>query len=47
MIALVPATHVKWRPAAIFVSDRQLDLTVVGLALLVAAACTLLWTNGP
>ena len=47
MIALVPATHVKWRPAAIFVSDRQLDLTVVGLALLVAAACTLLWANGP
>ena len=47
MIAIVPATHVKWRPAAIFVSDRQLDLTVVGLALLVAAACTLLWTNGP
>jgi hypothetical protein len=47
MVALVPAAHVKWRPAAIFVSDRQLDLTVVGLALLVAAACTLLWTSGP
>jgi hypothetical protein len=47
MIALVPAPHVKWRPAAIFFSDRQLDVTVVGLALLVATACTLLWTNGP
>jgi hypothetical protein len=46
-IAIVPATYVKWRPAAIFVSDRQLDVTVVGLALLAAAACTLLWANGP
>ena len=47
MIALVPATHVKWRPAAVFFSDRQLDVTVVGVAFLVATACTLLWTNGP
>ena len=46
-IALVPATAVKWRPAAIFVSDRQLDVTVVGLALLAAAACMVLWTNSP
>jgi hypothetical protein len=44
-IALVPATYVKWRPAAIFVSERQLDVTVVGLALLAAAACTLVWAN--
>ena len=42
-VALVPATYVKWRPAAIFVSERQVDLTVVGLALLVAAAFTFLW----
>jgi hypothetical protein len=44
-IALVPATTVKWRPAAIFVSERQVDLTVVGLALLVTAAVTLFWTR--
>jgi len=46
-VALVPATLVKWRPAAIFVSERQFDLTLVGLALLVAAALTIVWTNGP
>jgi hypothetical protein len=46
-IALVPATYVKWRPAAIFVSERQVDLTVVGLALLVVAAFTFFWTKGP
>jgi hypothetical protein len=46
-IALVPATYLKWRPAAIFVSERQVDLTVVGLALLVAAAFTLFLTKGP
>ena len=37
-IAVVPATLVKWLLAAIFVSERQLDLTVVGLALLVVTA---------
>jgi len=46
-IAVVPATYVKWRPAAIFVSERQVDLTVVGVALLVAAAFTLFLTKGP
>lgn len=46
-VALVPATYVKWRPAAIFVSERQVDLTMVGLALLVAAAFTFFWTKGP
>ena len=46
-IAVVPATAVKWRPAAIFVSERQVDLTVVGVALLVAAAFTLFLTKGP
>jgi hypothetical protein len=46
-VALVPATAVKWRPAAIFVSERQVDLTVVGLALLVAAAFIFFWTKGP
>jgi hypothetical protein len=44
-IAVVPATYVKWRPAAIFVSERQVDLTVVGVALLVAAAFTLYLTG--
>jgi hypothetical protein len=46
-IALVPATAVKWRPAAIFVSERQVDLTVIGLGLLVAAAFTFFLTKGP
>jgi len=46
-VALVPATHVKWRPVAIFVSERQVDLTIIGLALLVGAAFTFLWTKGP
>jgi hypothetical protein len=35
--ALVPATAVPWRPVAMFISQRQLDLTLAGLALLVAA----------
>lgn len=43
-IALVPAAYVKWRPAAIFVSERQVDLTFAGLALLVTAGVTLFWT---
>ena len=45
-VALVPATSVKWRPAAIFVYERQVDLTVTGLALLVAAAFTFFLTKG-
>jgi hypothetical protein len=45
-VALVPATSVKWRPAAIFVSERQVDLTITGLALLVAAAFTFFLTKG-
>ena len=45
-VALVPATHVKWRPVAIFVSERQVDLTIVGLALLMGAVFTFLWTKG-
>jgi hypothetical protein len=44
-VAVIPATAVPWRPAAIFVSERQVDLTVVGLALFMAAAFTLLWTG--
>jgi hypothetical protein len=44
-VAVIPATAVPWRPAAIFVSERQVDLTVVGLALLMGAAFTLLWTG--
>jgi len=43
-VAVVPATYVKWRPAAIFVSERQVDLTVVGLALLVVSAFVLFWS---
>jgi hypothetical protein len=45
-VALVPAAHVKWRPVAIFVSERQLDLTIIGLALLMGALFTFLWTKG-
>jgi hypothetical protein len=44
-VAVIPAARVPWRPAAIFVSERQVDLTVVGLALFMAAAFTLLWTG--
>jgi hypothetical protein len=44
-VALVPAAHVKWRPVAIFVSERQLDLTIIGLALLMGAVFTFLWTK--
>jgi hypothetical protein len=46
-VAVVPATHVKWRPAAIFVSERQVDLTVIGLGLLVVTAFMLVLTKGP
>jgi hypothetical protein len=34
LMALIPATAVPWRPIAIFISYRQLDLTLVGIALL-------------
>jgi hypothetical protein len=46
-VAVVPATYVKWRPAAIFVSERQVDLTVIGLGLLVVTAFMLVLTKGP
>jgi hypothetical protein len=46
-IGAVPARAIRWRPAATFVSERQLDATVVGFALFVAAALTFFWTNGP
>jgi hypothetical protein len=44
-VAVIPATAVPWRPAAIFVSERQVDLTVVGLALFMAAAFMLILTG--
>jgi cobalamin biosynthesis Mg chelatase CobN len=37
LIAWFPAAALPWRPVATFVSDRQLDLTLAGLALLAAA----------
>ena len=46
-LAVIPARSVPWRPGAIFVSERQADLTIVGLALLMAAAFTVFWTKGP
>jgi hypothetical protein len=45
-IALIPAKRVPWRPVAVFVSDRQVDLTVAGFALLIATAFTLILTGG-
>jgi len=45
--AAVPASSVRWRPAAIFVSERQIELTVIGVALLLATAFTLVVTKGP
>ena len=45
-IALIPATRVPWRRVAVFVSDRQVDLTVAGFALLIATAFTLILTGG-
>jgi cobalamin biosynthesis Mg chelatase CobN len=41
-VALFPAAVVPWRPVAIFISHRQLDLTLAGLALLAAA----MWVYG-
>jgi hypothetical protein len=45
-IAVIPAKRVPWRPVAVFVSDRQVDLTLAGFALLVATAFTLILTGG-
>jgi hypothetical protein len=45
-IALIPANRVPWRPVAVFVADRQVDLTVAGFALLIATAFTLILTGG-
>jgi hypothetical protein len=44
--AVIPAKHFRWRPAALFVWDRQLQLAAVGLALLAAAAMTLIVSSG-
>jgi cytoskeletal protein RodZ len=46
-VAVIPATHVPWRPAAIFVSERQVDLTLLGFALLTATAFMFFWVKGP
>lgn len=45
-VAAVPVTFWKWRPAAIFAAERQVDLTLVGIALLVGTAFTLLLAKG-
>jgi len=45
-VAAVPPRLVRWRPAAIFVADRQVDLMLVGIALLMASALTFLSTKG-
>lgn len=46
VIAIIPPTAVPWRPAAIFVSERQLDTTMIGLALLLASLFTFVWSKG-
>ena len=45
-LALVPATYMRWRPAVIFASERHLDLTVAGVALLTIAASILVLRRG-
>jgi hypothetical protein len=45
-IAVVPAPRVPWRPAAVFVSDRQFDLTVIGFSLLLLAALGMVLNGG-
>jgi hypothetical protein len=45
-IAVVPARSVPWRSAAIFVSERQFDLTIIGFGLLLAIGFTLFWIRG-
>jgi hypothetical protein len=44
--AVIPASRVPWRPVALFVWDRQLQLAAAGLALLAAAAMTLILSSG-
>jgi hypothetical protein len=45
-VAAVPAAYVRWRPAAHFVARRNLDLAIVGLALLLLAGFTFFVTHG-
>jgi len=45
-IAVIPAPHVPWRPAAVFVSDRQFDLTVIGFTLLLLTAFGMILNGG-
>lgn len=44
-MAVIPARRVPWRPAAIFVANRQVDLTLFGVGLLTATAFALFWTR--
>jgi hypothetical protein len=44
--AVVPATSLRWRPAAYFVATRQIDLVIAGAALLLLALLTFVATNG-
>ena len=43
--ALLPATYMRWRPAVIFASERHVDLTMAGVALLTIATCMLFWSR--
>ena len=45
-IAAIPVMHVPWYPAAYFVAQRRLDVTIFGLAFLLLAGFVLLLTLG-
>lgn len=44
-VAMIPATVVRWRPVALFVSERHVDLTLVGLLLFIVTAFIFFWTR--
>jgi hypothetical protein len=44
--AVIPATQVRWRRAAIFVFDRQVNIVLLGCALLTAGSIMVFWSKG-
>ena len=45
-VVLLPASYMRWRPAVTFASERHVDLTVTGVALLTIAASILVLGRG-
>jgi hypothetical protein len=43
---VIPAAVVPWRRAAIFVSDRQVDIVLLGCVLLMAGSFMVFWAEG-